>query len=60
MKHKFKFWVTIEDEEQKEFWETKGETGVEAWVKLINHFGREFNCGAVLLVECEVDGKDGP
>ena len=48
----------MEDEETVQVWETKGQTGIEAWCNLMNHFGIEFNTGAVLSVACEVDHKE--
>lgn len=57
LQHKFNFIVNLEDGSMEKF-ETKAETGVQAWVELINKFGLAFNCGAVVAVYCEVDSKD--
>lgn len=62
IQHKFNFKVYFEregsEEDNTDIYEVKDETGVGAWVALINHFGFEFNTGRTIRVDCIVDGKN--
>lgn len=61
MVHRFDFIVEFEREGSSEdnhgSFTAKNETGVGAWIELINHFGFEFNTGRILSVRCVVDNS---